>query len=96
MSKQSDGYLAIKNLIHNTCGLGREEIKNILRECVQDAIRDELTRFFQTRQFKSYLDAAMFGGRYGSDIKNGAFASIIAEQVKAVITEKYDIKIDVK
>lgn len=48
-------YKAIKNLLHNTNGIDRKYLKEVVRECCREIVNEEIQRFMQTREFLHYF-----------------------------------------
>ena len=45
-------YQALKNHVHNTLKISRDELKAMVREAVKEMTKDALDRYFQTGQFR--------------------------------------------
>lgn len=56
----SKEYLALKNFLHNTCGVSREEIKGIVKEAVKEMVRDAVARRMATVEGQSSVREAVF------------------------------------
>lgn len=98
MSRKSDSYNAIKNLIHNSCGIQKPQIKELVRECVQEMIQQELKSFFETHQFRHMLWQTITGNvtSYGTNKLDGEIRRIIKEVLPDRFLQKIQIDISQK
>lgn len=48
-------YRALKNHLHNTLGVSREELRGTVKEAVREMVDDALTRWFKTADFGYYI-----------------------------------------
>jgi hypothetical protein len=54
-SQKGREYRALKNHLHNTLKISREELKKLVRDAVREMVQDAMDRWFMTTEFKSYV-----------------------------------------
>lgn len=96
--KNNKIYLSIKNFFHNTNHCGREEVKEILKECVEEIIREELQRFFCSNNFRSMILNWYKSYRWEAEniTSKQMIDATIAKIVKEQFLNSFDIKIEKK
>ncbi len=80
----SKEYRAISNFFLNTQGISREEIKVILKEVVQDIIKEEINRFTKTKECGDIISKAIKANLYSlrGDISNSILDSLLERYSK--------------
>ena len=83
MSKSKE-YLALKNFFHNTMGLTRKEIREIVREVAKEMIVDQFRRFSETTEFQTIAQQGVKWALHDiqNNISHYVLTELIATRVK--------------
>lgn len=54
-SQKGRDYRALKNHLHNTLKISREELKKLVRDAVREMVQDAMDRWFMTSEFQAYV-----------------------------------------